>query len=101
MDQIRLTHEVSTHERTNTVDNQFAVGSKDLAETVMTVDGCSRQVEGTLSSILVLDHADGIITVSVLYKLRVLGVKAGGPDRGDLLFRRLEVSGVFNVQQPP
>lgn len=101
MNQIRLTHGVSTRERTNTVDNQFAVGSKDLAGTVMTVDGCSRQVEGTLSSILVLDHADAIITVSVLCKLGVLSVEAGRPNRGDLLFRRLEVSGVFNIQQPP
>lgn len=101
MNQIRLTHEVSTREMTNTVDNQFAVGSKDLAEAIMTVDGCSRQMEGTLSSILVLDHADGIIAVSVLCKLRVLSVKAGCPNRGDLLFRRLEVGGVFNVQQPP
>lgn len=40
-DQIWLAREVSGRGMTYAVDNQFAVGSKDLAEAVMTVDGCS------------------------------------------------------------
>lgn len=97
-DQIWLTYEVSGRAMTYAVDDQFAVGSKDLAEAVMTVDGCPREVEGTLGSILVLDHADSIVTVSVRRELWVLSVKAGRPNRGHLLLRILEVGWVFNVQ---